>query len=141
MKISGTTKAGGPRGAQKAAAPAKGGKAFSPTASGAKVSSTNTVSAKAPVETLNALIDLQSDGASRGKMLSAGRRALQLLDRVQQGLLAGRIHVSDMEALAESADQSLAGLKAETNPQDAEVAALYNDISLRARVELAKLGR
>ena len=138
MKVSGPSKSGAVRGTQKTkgASTAKG--AFSVAQADAKISDTSGVSSAAPVETLSALIDLQSDGASRGKIIAAGRRALNLLDRIQQGLLDGRIYVRDLEDLAVSAKQGEAQL---AGSEDAVLAGLYNDISLRARVELAKLGR
>ena len=137
MKVTGPSKPGAVRSAQKAksASAAKG--VFSVSQADPKVSDASGVSAAAPVETLSALINLQSDGASRGKIIAAGRRALTLLDRIQQGLLDGRIYVRDLEDLAASAGQGGAQL---ADSDDVDLANLYKDIALRARVELAKLG-
>lgn len=60
-------------------------------------------------------------------------RILMLLERLRDGLLAGRIAVADLSALANAADAKL-------NDPDEEIASLYAEIALRARVELAKLG-
>ncbi len=138
MKVTRSSKSGAMRGAQKAKSASATKGAFSVSHADAKISDASGVSAAAPVETLSALIDLQRDGASRGKIIAAGRRALNLLDRIQQGLLDGRIYVRDLEDLAASARQGGVQL---ADSEDADLAGLYNDISLRARVELAKLGR
>jgi len=138
MKVTGSVKSGSIREAQKTKSSNAAKGAFNVPQADAKVSDASGVSAAAPVETLSALINLQSDGASRGKLIAAGRRALSLLDRIQQGLLDGRIYVHDLEDLAASAGQGRAQL---ADNEDAVLAGLYNDISLRARVELAKLGR
>ncbi|MEO0879872.1 MAG: flagellar assembly protein FliX [Pseudomonadota bacterium] len=107
--------------------------------------STSSASMAGASEALQALIDLQSaaaapsGGAGRRKLLTAGRQALTLLDRIQQGLLSGRVYRADLEALREQTAQNadlLAGAGA-----DPALAGLYEDIALRARIELAKLER
>lgn len=57
-----------------------------------------------------------------------------LLERIRDGLVAGRIAESDLAALADAAD-------AKMNDPDEKLAAIYAEIALRAKVELAKLGR
>ncbi len=88
----------------------------------------------ASASALGALIALQSETGSRQRNRAAAERTLMLLDRLRDGLLAGRIPVSDLEGLANAASAKL-------DDPDEEIAALYTDIALRARVELAKLGR
>ncbi|MDZ7627059.1 MAG: flagellar assembly protein FliX [Parvularculaceae bacterium] len=83
---------------------------------------------------LGALIALQSETGGRRRNFAAAERTLMLLERLRDGLLSGRIPVSDLEGLANAAGAKL-------DDPDPEIAALYADISLRARVELAKLGR
>ncbi len=83
---------------------------------------------------LGALIALQSDGRGKSKNRAAAERLLVLLERLRDGLAAGRITLSDLDAIAYAADAKL------TDP-DPEIAALYGEIALRARIELAKLGR
>ena len=88
----------------------------------------------APASALGALIALQSEGRGGAKNRAMAERLLMLLDRLRDGFLSGRIAVSDLAAIADAADAKLAD-------PDAEIAALYGEIALRARVELAKLGR
>lgn len=139
MKVTGPAKPGSARGVQKTQ-DAKGSEgAFVVSSNIEQVSESARAAASAPVEMLSALIDLQSDQASRGKIIAAGRRALSMLDRIQSGLLDGRVHIKDLEALAESTAHATGSLS--SGPDDQALVSLYNDISLRARVELAKLGR
>lgn len=125
-----------------AAGPRKAGKAAGgfrvdggPKAAGA---TTSAVPA-APTETLSALIALQSgasdDRPSRAKVLVAAQRILDLLDRLRMGLLDGAVSIDDLNALATAAARPSAV------ESDAGLAALCDDIALRARVELAKRGR
>ncbi len=108
-----------------------GAKAAGATASAASV---------APTETLSALIALQSDASddrpSRAKSLVAAQRVLDLLDRLRMGLLDGGVSIDDLNALA-----SAAASRPKEIVNDVALAALYDDIALRARVELAKRGR
>jgi len=141
MKVSGPSKSGAARGVAKSKGTAKTAGEFQVTNADREAGGVSASSSITPVETLSALINLQSDsGASRGKLIAAGQRALTLLDRIQQGLLDGRIYVRDLEALAQDAKRGGEQLRSETDHVQAELAALYNDISLRARIELAKLG-
>lgn len=57
-----------------------------------------------------------------------------LLDRLRDGLLSGRIAESELNALANAADAKL-------DDPDEKIAEIYREIALRARVELAKIGR
>ena len=101
--------------------------ATSPSAGGA-------VGETASASALGALIALQSEGRSGAKNRAAAERALILLERIRDGLIAGRIAQSDLAALADAANAKL-------NEPDEKIAAIYAEIALRARVELAKLGR
>mgnify|MGYP001324494650 CR=1 FL=1 len=103
------------------------------------------VSAPAPVETLSALIALQSEaggrGASRAKALAAARQTLDLLDRLRLGLVEGAMSLGDVDALETLVRRARGGDVSEGEPEDPGLAALQEEIVLRARVELAKLGR
>lgn len=98
-----------------------------------------------PVDALQALIDLQSSAKTSSKdrrrqtLLTAGQQTLTLLERLQQGLLTGRIYKNDLKSLSEQTGQT-ARLLAEADA-DPDLAGLYEDIALRARIELAKLER
>lgn len=59
---------------------------------------------------------------------------MMLLERIRDGLAAGRIGEGDLAALADAAHAKL-------EDPDERIAAIYAEIALRARVELAKLGR
>lgn len=136
-KISGTSKATASRPTTIKSRTSDAGSFKVGDAKSTKLSSASGASSTAPVGTLSALISLQGDGGSRAKTIAAAQRALQLLDQIQDGLLAGRVRIRDLEALSHAADAKAAHL----NRDDEALASIYNDISLRARVELAKLGR
>lgn len=101
---------------------------------------TTSAAPAAPMETLSALIALQSeasdDRASRAKVFVAAQRVLDLLDRLRMGLLDGDISIDDLNALAMAAAS-----RPPAAASDAGLDVLYDDIALRARVELAKRGR
>lgn len=135
IKVGGT---GGPTGARpaKGAGPAREGGSFRVVAA----SGAGAAPAAAPIAdtqssaALGALIALQGDGRSRARNRAAADRGILLLERLRDGLIEGRIALRDLEALA---DAALAKLE----DPDERIAALHAEIALRARVELAKLGR
>ena len=106
---------------------------------------------EAGAATLSALIALQSHSGltaaeRRGAQLTRARRALDLLDAVRDGLLAGQVSRCDLIALSDVAVAKDAGVRrdakdgAASDPsEDAALDAIWRDIALRARVELAKL--
>lgn len=130
----GTTGARGPRGVSSSRASGsgpfkvEGASGASAAAGGAAVG--ETVSASA----LGALIALQSEGRNGAKNRAMAERALMLLERIRDGLVAGRLLEGDLAALADAADAKL-------NDPDEKIAAIHAEIALRAKVELAKLGR
>ncbi len=89
----------------------------------------------ASTSALGALIALQGEQRGRGARHRAmAERMLILLERLRDGLLSGRIGVRELEALQDAASAKL-------DDPDERIAQLYAEIALRARVELAKLGR
>lgn len=107
---------------------------------GAKAAgSANAAGPAAPAETLSALIALQSGGEGAGRRartIAAAQRALDILDCLHRDLLEGVVSTGDLDRLAEIASANV------TAPEvDERLAALYDEIALRARVELAKRGR
>jgi len=86
---------------------------------------------------LQALIALQAFEEPKERRKKAVKRGFDLLDvleGVKLDLLVGRIEVDRLERLV-----SMLGNKVETG--DSELDGLMEEIDLRARVELAKLGR
>ncbi|GEM_PF-5794419 len=89
----------------------------------------------APAAMMSALIALQSDSGGAAKTLAAAQRTLDMLDRLQMRLLDGRASPADLDALSAAASaRAHAGA-------DQALLDIYDEIALRARVELAKLGR
>jgi len=82
---------------------------------------------------LGALIALQTENVDRDTKQRSAERALILLDRIREGILNGRVLVQDLQGLAHAADAKVAS-------NDEQLDAIYEEISLRARIELAKLG-
>ncbi len=124
---------GGPSGPRATAGARGAGGAFHVADTGGAVAAAPAFEA-ASASALGALIALQSDTGSRKRNRAGAERTLMLLERLRDGLLAGRIPVSDLAGLADAATAKL-------DDADPEIAAIYADIALRARVELAKLGR
>jgi len=85
------------------------------------------------VMALGALIALQTENVDRDTKQRSAERALILLDRIREGILNGRVLVQDLQGLAHAADAKVAS-------NDEQLDAIYEEISLRARIELAKLG-
>lgn len=135
IKVTRTGSAGNTRpargsGASRAAA---GGFRIDDAAGASSSSGAAPASEAASASALGALIALQSEGRGGARNRATAERILMLLERLRDGLLAGRIAVSDLSALAIAADAKL-------NDPDEAIASLHAEIALRARVELAKLG-
>lgn len=86
-------------------------------------------------EMLSALIALQGDGRGRAKTIVAAQRTLDLLDGLRMRLLDGEADAQDLAAL-----EAAAQLRAHAD-SPSELLDIYDQIALRARVELAKRGR
>ncbi len=129
----------GPAKTQQSAPVKKAGRvAPSFTAGAAPDAQTNTapnVDRAAPTATLSALLSLQSDGGGNAKTLVAAQRTLDLLDALRLRLLDGEAGAADIEALS-----AASGMRAHA-AADPALQNIYDEIALRARVELAKLGR
>lgn len=136
IRISGIGAAAAPSGPRKAS---RAGASFRVDPAAAPGAPAET-SPAAPVDTLGALIALQSDGAGSGggraRAVAAARVTLDLLDRLHHGLIDGAMSADDLEALARAASA-----RTEAGSIDSGLAGLQEEIALRARVELAKLGR
>lgn len=95
--------------------------------------------ATTPAATLSALIALQGDGQEPGqrgakRTFAAAQQMLDALHGLQGALLDGKDGADSLAALKAAA--ALRG-HADADPQ---LLAIYDEITLRARVELAKLG-
>lgn len=142
MKIEGISKASGARGVSKADAKKKTGDAAFGGMVEESQDSGGVAETAAPVAIarLDALLSLQEaegsaseEAARRGK--KRGAALLDELDKVRLGLLSGGIPVSTLRALS-----SMVSVHRE-QVMDPALAALLDDIDLRAQVELAKLER
>ncbi len=137
MKVSGPGRVSTPS-LKKTKGKSKAGRAgFADQLSRADSPAAAAVSGGAPVAAVNALLGLQevpdaTSGRSRGVAHAAF--LLDQLEEIRRGLLLGSIPESKLKALA-----AAIGEKRE-DFQDPELAGILDDIELRARVELAKLG-
>jgi len=86
------------------------------------------------IDAILALQGVDDALASRRKAIRRGRSMLDILDEVKADLLAGQVGESRLNSLLALVQQA----KERVDPQ---LDALVEDIELRARVELAKLGR
>ncbi|NNM74700.1 flagellar assembly protein FliX [Enterovirga aerilata] len=129
-----------PRFAAAAYAPASrpreaGGTRFS--LDGKAAATTSAAGAAAPLATLDAILQLQSEedpAERRRRSARRGRELLDGLDRLKASLLAGSVPAADLGRIA----GSLAGAGPSGDPILDDLVA---QIELRAKVELAKLGR
>ena len=91
----------------------------------------------APLATLDAILQLQSDddpGERRRRSARRGHDLLDSLDKLKAALLGGSVPAADLGRLARAlSDAGPSG--------DPELDAIVAQIELRAKVELAKLGR
>jgi len=84
---------------------------------------------------LSALIALQTRDGGNAKTFAAAQRTLDLLDNIRLSILDGQTTIDDLTILAHAVEQRA---HAGATP---ELMGVYDEISLRARVELAKRGR
>jgi len=96
--------------------------------------------AAAPSGAIDALLAVQevgdaTSGGGNARSRAWGNDVLDRLEEIRLGLLTGTIPVARLETLARLVSQ-----QRETD-LDPRLAAILDDIELRARVELAKLGR
>lgn len=140
MKIDHTTSRGpvAPRRKKRAQGADEGfGQALEGSASNAGAASGSAGGAQ-PVSAMDALIALQEvpDAVSdRAQARQRGERLLERLELLRMDILDGRISPESIERLAGAVEDA----RAETD--DARLNEILDEIELRARVELAKLGR
>lgn len=90
-----------------------------------------------PIDGIDALLTLQSvEGPSgRGERLKHGHDMLDLLDDIKISLLSGEVPSAKLQNLVDTVS------KRPDRYGDERVESVLDEIELRARVELAKLGR
>ena len=135
MRIDATNRSSGVAG-RSATGKAGSGPAFVPAGEhgAARV---NTTAPVAPAAGLDAILALQAVGdftESRRKAVKRGTNLLDLLEEMKADLLVGRTTPQRLDAM-------VAQLGAMRDRVDPALDALIDDIELRVRVELAKLGR
>jgi hypothetical protein len=100
--------------------------------------STGSARSAAPLATLDAILQLQSEepdpGERRRRSARRGHALLDALDRLKAALLAGTVPAADLGRMA----RTLAEAGASGDPV---LDGIVGQIELRAKVELAKLGR
>lgn len=100
----------------------------------ARVANASAASPTAGIEALLALQAIEDPVLKRRKTVRRGRALLDTLEAIKADLLLGRVGESRLNQL-----MALIGQAREQC--DPELDALIDDIELRARVELAKLGK
>lgn len=135
MRIDATNRTSGVAG-RSATGKAGSGPAFVPVGEHG-VARVNTAAPVAPAAGLDAILALQAVGdfsESRRKAVSRGRSLLDLLEGMKADLLVGQVSGDRLDAMV----QQLMAMRERVEP---DLDALIDDIELRVRVELAKLGR
>lgn len=135
MKITSGNKTRGAstaHGAQRASA--KSDASFKPvSATGGHADGASSAGEASATTTLSALLSLQAGGGDGNRQnLAHSHRLLDLLEKLKQGLLSGRMARHDLKNLADAAS-------AKTEACDPKLSAIMDEIALRARVELAKI--
>jgi hypothetical protein len=112
-----------------------GGEGFSiSTSNASEAEATQSVAKAGPVTSLDSLLALQEVEERDARPFKRGEETLDLLDDIRHGLLMGGIPVAKLKALT-----SL--IKSERGQvSDPQLAAILDEIDLRAQVELAKYG-
>ncbi len=96
------------------------------------------VDASAPIAGIGAVLAVQevaSDAKQRQQAVSRGEDLLDRLDEIRLALLTGRMPAARLHELARMVDTK------RRQTSDEELNAVLDEIELRVRVELAKLGR
>lgn len=135
MRIESTNRTGAVAG-RSTAGKAGAGPAFVPAGDG-QTARVGAATPAAPAAGLDAILALQAVGdftEGRRRSVSRGRQLLDLLDDMKADLLIGR-------ASPERLDAMVGVLNTLRDRVDADLDAVLDDIELRVRVELAKLGR
>ena len=137
MKIDPSRRVGIPATRKSARAGSAGGTQFSGLLEGAGESaSAQGTSPAMSVDGLLAVQEADPDGRGHGKQgVERGADFLARLERIRDGLLMGVIPESELRALA----SSIAATRERTFT-DPRLGEILDEIELRARVELAKLG-
>ena len=111
------------------------GETFSLSANEASETEASHAAAKSgPVAALDSLLALQEVGEREAKPFKRGMETLDLLDDIRHGLLMGGIPLTKLKALTRLIGQQ------RQRVADPELAAILDEIDLRAQVELAKYG-
>lgn len=140
MKVGGTGHAQGPNGAGRAGkskAAGQGRFRLGSVGGADTVNASSSLTATAPVDALIALQEVETQGSSGAAVERAGR-LLDVLDDIKLALLAGSVSKHALDRLL-----TLVNQRAESPAvfQDPRLAAVLDEIDLRARVELAKFDR
>ncbi|MCK5574717.1 MAG: hypothetical protein KAI28_02835 [Sphingomonadales bacterium] len=92
------------------------------------------LSATAPVDSLLHLQEVPDSTSGRSKGLLTAKDMLESLEDIRRGLLLGSIPIPNLKALARMV------MNRSDQFDDPELTEILDEIELRARVELAKLG-
>lgn len=112
-----------------------GGQGFSvETSTASEAEATQSVAKAAPVASLDSLLALQEVEDRDARPFKRGEETLDLLDDIRHGLLMGGIPVSKLKALTRLIENERGQVS------DPALAAILDEIDLRAQVELAKYG-
>lgn len=99
-----------------------------------KAASTHAAGPVAGIDAILALQGVDDPLYARRKAVKRGQTMLDILEDMKADLLVGRVSASRLQGLM----NVIAQVRAKSDP---DLDALVDDIELRARVELAKLGR
>lgn len=135
MRIDGTNRTSGVAG-RSATGKAGSGPAFVPAGeqSAARVNATAPVAQAAGLDAILALQAVGDFSQSRRKAVKRGTNLLDLLEDMKADLLIGHVTPQRLDAMV----MQLGSLRERVDPA---IDAVIDDIELRVRVELAKLGR
>ena len=137
MKIKGPSKVGSAKNVSKKSSKKINTSAFSDSLNIDETSSTNALSGTSPLTAMNSLLGLQeipSSTEGKARNIIRANDLLEHLDHIQRGLLMGSISPKQLNGIL----TLIASKKIPSN--DEKLNAIIDDIELRVKIEIAKLG-
>lgn len=137
MRVSGPGRVGSTQKSKSGKSASKTGEKFTIPGDSSETVATSNVASSSPITSIDAIVALQGvDDSTSGnqKAVQKGKDLLDRLEEIRHGLLVGSIPVERLKQL----QQTLSSY--DVKSEDPKLAAIVEEIEVRAAVELAKLG-
>ncbi|MCG8493934.1 MAG: flagellar assembly protein FliX [Sneathiellales bacterium] len=137
MRVSGPGRVGSTQKSKGSKSASKTGEKFTIPGDSSETVATSNVASSSPITSIDAIVALQGvDDSTSGnqKAVQKGKDLLDRLEEIRHGLLIGSIPVERLKQL------QLTLSSYDVKSEDPKLAAIVEEIEVRAAVELAKLG-